>query len=368
MRILFVDDEASVLDGLQDLLRPHRRRWRVDVATSGDQALQQLERQPADVVVSDMRMPGMDGATLLSHVRDRHPDALRVVLSGHTELEAALRSISIAHQFLTKPCRPQQLIATLEAAERNRALLSDSTLCELMSRLGPLPSAPRLYVEVRRAVEDPSLGLDRVADIVRTDPAVTAKLLQLSNSSFFGRSRPTATIEEAVVYLGTLVLQSVVLMAEVVSAFEVCPSFDLLGHQTHSLQVGALASKIVGDKRLARTAYTAGVLHDVGELALAAIEQGALLGDSAGVVHAHAGAWLLGRWGLPMTIVDAVAEHHAPISRPGARLGVAGAVYVAEALIMEAAPQPVPVDARYLDTLATAEQLKAWRSLVVVST
>jgi CheY-like chemotaxis protein len=74
-RILFVDDESRILEGLQRMLRPQRQHWEMAFASSGEAALKLLEERPFDVIVSDMRMPVMDGAALLTHVRDRFPGA-----------------------------------------------------------------------------------------------------------------------------------------------------------------------------------------------------------------------------------------------------------------------------------------------------
>ena len=89
-RILFVDDEAKVLDGLRNLLRRQRHEWDMLFALSGAAALEELAKAPVDVIVSDMRMPGMDGAELLTRVRTLYPQTARIVLSGHAERGAIL--------------------------------------------------------------------------------------------------------------------------------------------------------------------------------------------------------------------------------------------------------------------------------------
>ena len=108
-RILLVDDEASVVDELRRSLRELRNDWTIDAALSGADALLAMDREAFDVVVSDMRMPGMNGAQLLTRVRDRHPATARLILSGFTNEEAVLCSIGPAHQFFAKPCEPSAL-------------------------------------------------------------------------------------------------------------------------------------------------------------------------------------------------------------------------------------------------------------------
>ncbi len=105
-RVLLVDDEPLALNALRRLLRADQHTWDMRFATSGESALEELANGPADVVVTDMRMPGMDGAQLLEKVRDRYPDVLRIILSGHTEGDAAQRALGICHRYLAKPCDP----------------------------------------------------------------------------------------------------------------------------------------------------------------------------------------------------------------------------------------------------------------------
>jgi DNA-binding NtrC family response regulator len=84
--ILFVDDDRYLLEGLRDALRPHRRRWKMSFVSSGEEAMTLLAEQEHDIVISDLRMPGIDGATLLAQVREEHPTTVRIVLSGQAEL------------------------------------------------------------------------------------------------------------------------------------------------------------------------------------------------------------------------------------------------------------------------------------------
>src|SRR5437868_15488296 len=91
-RILFVDDESKILDGIRRMLHTARTRWDLQFAVGGEAGLKACEAAPFDVVISDMRMPGMDGATLLPHMRDRYPSTARIILSGYSE--AALATLA----------------------------------------------------------------------------------------------------------------------------------------------------------------------------------------------------------------------------------------------------------------------------------
>ena len=141
--ILFVDDEPMILAGLQRLLRSQRNVWDMSFAASGAEALAVLETKPFDAVVTDMRMPAMDGARLLELVKERYPGTIRIVLSGYFESEAALRAVPVAHQYLAKPCDPKKLHEAIERSCGFASLLPDAALRRVVGTIGELPTLPR---------------------------------------------------------------------------------------------------------------------------------------------------------------------------------------------------------------------------------
>jgi YesN/AraC family two-component response regulator len=112
--VLFVDDETRILAGLRRMLHTHRLRWDISFADGAAAALDILRERPCDVIVTDYRMPGMNGVELLSHVRDLYPGTARVILSGQTSEASVLSIMSLADELLTKPTTSEQLIATVE--------------------------------------------------------------------------------------------------------------------------------------------------------------------------------------------------------------------------------------------------------------
>ena len=219
-RVLFVDDEPRILEGLRRMLRSQRHDWELAFAPGGETALALMEASPFDVIVSDMRMPGIDGAALLCRVREKYPQVVRIVLSGHTELSTALRVVPIAHQFLAKPCDAQMLRVAIERACHLRALLSDEHIRRTVAALGDLPSLPRTYEALTQALADPDTSLQKVAKIIEQDVGISAKVLQLVNSAFFGVSHSMTNIQSAVSYLGINTLKSLVLSVEIFRAFQ----------------------------------------------------------------------------------------------------------------------------------------------------
>jgi HD-like signal output (HDOD) protein len=387
-RIVFVDDEQGVLDGLQNLLRKQRKEWDMVFALGGSVALSELAKQPADVVVTDMRMPGMDGAALLEKVRELYPATTRIVLSGHAEREAVVRAVPVTHQFLSKPCDGDTLKSVVERACALKNLLADEAIRGLVSGLDRLPSAPTLYFELTQALAKPDATVADVTEIVQKDPALSAKILQLVNSAYFGLPQRVSTLQHAVSYLGLDPIKALSLSAHVFGTVEATNPGGLAVDrlQKFSLLTATVAKRLVSDKKLADEAFTSGIVHDVGRLILALrmpdkmreIQREAAASqreafvverEQLGVTHAEVGAYLLGTWGLPLPVVEAVSYHHEPILAGEGSREVLAAVHVADVLADSSCrPDNVPaaergVDLPFLEQAGMLDRLPEWRVL-----
>jgi len=390
-RIVFVDDEPRILEGLRRMLRPQRHEWEMAFAPGGEEALAMMAASPFDVIVSDMRMPGMDGAALLCRVREVYPQVVRIVLSGHTELSTALRVVPVAHQFLAKPCDAETLRVAVERACHLKALLSDESIRRTVTSLGDLPSLPRTYEALTQTLADPEASLQKVAKIIEQDVGISAKVLQLVNSAFFGVSHSMTNIQSAVSYLGITTLKSLVLSVEIFRAFQ--PKRELKGFsleklQRHAQLTAQIAARLPAPPHLTDIALVAGMLHDVGKLILAwklsrQFEKVLVEGLVAhcpvyrveerenGFSHAEIGAYLLGLWGLPYSMVEAVALHHGPHRVPHQGVDAISAVYAANLLAHEweegggegPATYPLSNYQEEFAQLGIAEMVPAWRTL-----
>lgn len=356
MRVMFVDDEQRVLDGIERMLFALSSDWDITTASSGAIALDAMAEQPADVVVSDMRMPTMDGRQLLGVVQARWPGTVRIILSGHAEEELALRSLNVAHQFLAKPCEGSALVAVIERAIALRSLLDSDSLKRLIGKVGHLPPTPRVYCELMRCVADPQTDLRTISAILARDPALSAKVLQVANSAFFNRGKSVASIAAAVTRVGVNTLRALVLVTEVFAGQRDEGAASHL--QDRALRAALIAEHIQGGGIDAQPAMTAALLADIG-LLIPGVEvhchSATALGEGH-YGHAEVGAYLLGLWGLPMCMVEAVAHHHAPQRAVPITFGVLGAVHVAVALACGAEP-----DIGYLASVGVADRLPEWR-------
>jgi HD-like signal output (HDOD) protein len=385
-RILFVDDEPHVLDGLREGLRPNRSRWEMSFALGSGPGLLEFEKDPYDVVVSDLTMPGMDGAQLLEQIRLQRPLTGRIVLGGEMDVSSALRTSTCAHRVLVKPCDRATLEHAIEAGVRLSVAALHPTMKALVAGTMRLPSPPTTYLALTEVMRNPESTARDVAAVLEKDVAMTAQVLRVVNSPLFGVRCEVSRVEQAVALLGREMVKSLVLGADVFRSFKQLPAGARLAietHHDHSLLVGRIAQIIAG-KALANDAFTVGMLHDVGVLLVATMTpdmQFEILDAASerqvpphvvekerwGTTHADIGAHLLGLWGLPVAIVQGVADHHDPAPFFPTRPQLATIAHVADALAHERSGDATRIDSQRTFALGLHERLDGWRREVATA-
>jgi HD-like signal output (HDOD) protein len=390
-RILFVDDEPMVLEGIRRMLRSMRAEWEMEFVQSADAALRLLEQKPFDVIVTDMRMPEMNGAELLAEVMKRHPATIRLILSGYADKDLILKCVGSTHQYLSKPCDAESLKAAITRASDLETSLDSDRLKSLVCRMSRLPSIPTLYTQVVEKVSQVDTSVEEIGNLVGQDIGMTVQVLKLTNSAFFGLRRQLSSAEEAVSYLGMDTIKSLVLSIHAFSQFEGAEtgllSMDALWG--HSLSVASLARRIckleLQDAKTADESFTAGVLHDIGKLILAVnvpndYAEAVRLAQTGmdlslaeekvfGANHADVGGYLIGLWGLPAPVVEAVALHHSPSRATLQSFSPLTSVHAANFLELERSKSspdsPLPrLDTDYLSRVSKPDRIAVWRSLV----
>ncbi|MBI2481338.1 MAG: HDOD domain-containing protein [Planctomycetia bacterium] len=376
IRVLFVDDDPLVLAGLKRLMRRFAQNLQAEFVSSALEALELLSHEAFDAIVSDMRMPNMDGAELLNRVRTKYPEMVRLILSGQASQESMFRALGPAHRFLSKPCRPDELFAFLIRALTIRDRLANRELRALVGKIDKLPCLPRVYAELVEELHNPRGSLDRIGRLLSQDVAMTAKILHIVNSSFFGVPQRISSPSQAVCLLGIEIVKSLVLTVGVFSQFDRHANGAIHVEELaqHSIAVGTTAHRIArdlgGTAHDAEEALLAGMMHDIGKLVLATekAEEYAIVkrltaeGDCPlwrgeedwfGTSHSDIGAYLLSLWGFPHSIVEAVAFHHQPSNVPITSPVTLTAVHMANALANERAsdgklPAQAFLDLEYL--------------------
>lgn len=390
-RILFVDDEPNILSGLQRMLRGMRDQWDLAFAEGGEQALSMMAERTFDVIVTDMRMPAMSGADLLREVQARHPAVVRIVLSGHAEKELITQCVGVAHQFISKPCDPDELKALIANASVLGEDLLDQAVKRIVGSMDRLPPVPKLYQGLRTLLADEHASNEEVARFIEQDMAMTAKALQLVNSAFFGLRRNVETALDAVNYLGVETMRSLVLANGV---FESAVPFETHGFSLqdlweHSLAVAHGAKLLAASEGLTRfqqeQAFVGGILHDLGVLVLANNfpgEYGQVLHEvrkarvplSAaeravfGASHSEVGAYLVGIWALPAHVLKVVSLHHRPFESLDTAFTPLVAVHAADVLCGRQDSHPAfgtaELDRACLSRLGRPDSLERWTALL----
>ena len=386
--VLFVDDEPRILNGLRRMLHSMRHQWHMAFATGGAEALKILRSGQFDVIVSDMRMAGMNGVELLGEVLARYPRTVRIVLSGQASKMTVLRSIGLAHQYLAKPCDAGTLTAALSRVCALRALVADGDVSRAILAVTALPSLPSLYGRLVEQVQSPEASINEIGRTISGDLGMSARVLQLVSSAFFGEPTNLLVPGKAAVLLGLDIVKALVKSANAFAEFDAA-SVSPLGVDSlwrHSRCVARCAGMIAGaqnaDPRAADGAFVAGMLHDAGKAVLAAefperyasilaLDQAhpdAVTGAERrefGATHAQVGACLMGLWGLPDSVVEAIASHHDPADRSTGDFAISMAVRAADVLVRrnEAADETGLPPETHLAGTDLADRLPLWREL-----
>jgi HD-like signal output (HDOD) protein len=391
--ILFVDDESNILEGIRRSLHADQDRWDMRFVLGGEAALEACAECNFDIVISDMRMPGMDGATLLRHIRDRFPNTARIILSGFSDAALSARSVAVAHRFLAKPCNASELHAAIERVCAMQDILGSTELRKIVGGVGELPSLSNTYTDLTHAVKNPKSSIRQVAEIVERDIAMSAKILQLANSAFFGLARKVTNLQSAVSCLGMETIKNLALTSEVFRVFvphkrvprSICDSI-----QHHAIRTAAIANALPVERGSRDATAVAALLHDIGSLFLAsampnefcnalllASDRGCKIFEAEkellGTSHAEIGAYLLGLWGIPSLAVEAIAHHHDPTRIPHSTFDCTAAVYVADLLADEledpsqsaAGREIAETDRACLETLGVLDKLPEFRELAL---
>lgn len=328
-RILCVNDETRVLEQWRRMLLERERGWEVRLATSNADALSVLQSWPPDAVIAASHPPVSDGVGLLSHVRDQRPETIRIVVGEVSANENSLRALKVVHRALPETVDGDLLVETLRRTLLMRDYVSQPQLRALLGQVGQLPAVPSVYAELTRRLSDPSVSVFELGELVAEDSALTVQVLRLANSAYFGRGQVVTRITDAAARLGTRLLRSLVLTAEVYGHMPVTPALKekIEDMQRHASLVARIASGLDPRAVWKDDAFTAGLVHDIGKLLMisrlpdlyARIEREAADSyrqeyevelETLGAHHGSLGACLLGMWGLPSTVVEAVHGHH----------------------------------------------------------
>ena len=389
-KILFVDDEPNILSGLKRMLRSLRKEYEFNFAEDGFSALEMMKNDSFDIVVSDMRMPGMDGAELLKQVQTLYPSSIRIMLTGQADEESVMRTVGVVHQFLAKPCEPEKLKEIIQNASALQNLIHAEKLVNIVNSIDYLPTIPAVYMKLQERLLSSEAAIDEIGQIIEADLGLSAKVLQLVNSAFFGLYKKVDSPTRAVSLLGLDTIKSLVLGTEVFNDSAISSTnISLEELWSHSFFVGNCAKKImeatVQDKEKSDVALLAGMLHDIGKMIMdsqldvqyrMAVElkkEKRMSSHTAEKIifsasHAEVGAYLVGLWGLNSTVIEGIAFHHNISQYPSNEMSPALAIHVANALYYECSKKEPDIEENRLDvehitSLGLEQHLDSWREI-----
>lgn len=353
MRVMLVAEACGSLAQLQNELHAAGRHWELLGAADTKSALARLEQGAVDVVIASLGLPGSDGMQLLRLMRMRYPDVIRLALTDSGDRQAAVRAMDVAHQCVAQPCQPLQVADVVERAVALRHLLHSAELRRIIGQVERLPSAPRMYMQLRGILGDGECDARSVCELLDQDPGLTAKVLQMANSALFSGGAAIHSVQQALMRIGLDALRIVVLTNEVFDAHRGPALADL---RRRAVMASHLAARMA-EPHEREQARTAALLAEVGLLvpaveALCAAEAGR---SACAPTPTEVGAYLLGLWGLPLGIVEAVAHHRQPMRVAQSHFGVLGIVHVAAALSRGEAP-----DADYVTMMGVTERVAVW--------
>ncbi len=384
-KLLFVDPDMNALDAYRRLLKALRPNWLASYAANGREAIQIMRKHKPEVLVTELKMTIENDADLLKAVQKFYPDVIRIVLSSESDAQAEtiLRATQSAHRFLAKPCKGGVLLAHIEQAAELRKILFSEESRKIIGGIPYLPSLPQLYHELLKAMESPMVSVADLGDIIARDLSMTTRVLHLVNSAFFGLPRQVSNPRDAAVMLGLNVLKSLVLYVKLFFAApdSKVPGFSLDDMWEHSSLTARLSREIArdlgGNQRIQEDAFLAGMLHDVGKLLLlehpkyinTVISHLVQNEDTSfaeaeykefSTSHAEVGGYLLGLWGLPDSVVEAVACHHRPSQISGETSQVLASTHLANVLLCNQTSNKMKFDENLLNQGKIKSMLPTW--------
>lgn len=391
-RILIIDDEIDQLDLIKTSLARKSDQWEVEISNHPEQALASIDLNPPTIVIADHHMPQMSGIDFLKQVAQNQPGIERFILAeeeGKEDLEEHLGSV---FNFLPKPCSPDNLINEVQRVLAIETWLGNDTTKKIVAKMGDFPSLPPVYLKVMNALNSRDASAERVGKAISGDLAISAKLLQVVNSSYYGLDEKVSDIVHAVSILGMDIVKNLVLAIQVYSKLAQSADQKALTDQLwhHSMSVATAARRLMQyesrDSKLAEEAYTAGLFHDIGKLVLLnAVPADYEIArqhsqdnhlplwqaerEIIGATHCDTGAYLLGRWGMAVSLVETAALHHEPINSFGSGFSSLSAVHAANALAWERHPNKKPhpdaaPDSDFLVEIGKADSWDTWRDVV----
>ena len=385
-RILLVEDDPLLRELYSSIADDLGSQFHIRTSADAMTALSLIEKEPVDIVVSDLEMPGMSGGEFLTQLERTQPETMRVVISGYTDELAVARCLMFGHRYLLKPVNRKQIVDLMRRVAGLKQKVTQKKIKAILGASHVIPTPPEIYLRLTEALDTPNTSMEELAEIVELDPGLTAKILQIVNSVAFCPVAPVTNVLEGVKMLGVEALRTMILDLHVQKFFDKRIKDKKLLRKiwNHSMKTAVRARELARAENLSaaesQTCFSAGLLHDVGKLIFAAHSGDEFAGiversekkkepldkletEVFGATHADIGAYLLGMWGLPESIVSAVELHHSLDRITTRGFTPLAAVHIAQNL----EPQEhrlEPLNLEFVDRIGVTAKLPAWKEML----
>lgn len=335
VNILFVDDEVFILQSVKRTVRGKDKT--IFLASSGAEGLKILETTPIDIVVSDVRMPVMDGIQFLKEVRKRYPHVYRLILSGYVDREVVLKAIltGVAFEYLTKPWEKDDLRAKLDHIVSIQTKLSNENIINLINKIDHLPKNNEKIQLIEKAIDEDE-PIEKITQLVSEDVSITTKILQMVNSALYA-DKKISSLKEAIEILGLSSIRSLIIASmfmveeEQLSTWQKEKVTNLMDEQC---RVNAKFATLYYEKMGSAVPdewSTLGLVYNIGKIISVCyfperylqvkekIEkeklsyyQGEIALGYQGETHQEIGAYFLELWNFSRINIEATLFHHNP--------------------------------------------------------
>jgi HD-like signal output (HDOD) protein len=344
--ILFVDDERNILKSLNKAFE--NTDYEVIFAEGGEEAIEILGQRPVNLIITDVKMPNMDGFELLQKVKRSYPLVLRVALSGYSDNKRVFDALdnNLVKIYMLKPWNSKDLLATIDRLFHLEETFEDKKLLQLINELSELPTVPSLYSTLVHLVEKDA-PIEQIANVIEEDQSIASRILKVANSAFYAAK--TGSVHQAIMYIGLTNVKNIILTNAVFSNFMADKAkMDMVWrHVNVTNKLINEIYKLCLDKKMPNTFASSGLLHDIGkvvimhhlgdrydEITMALEENSEIqLSDEEkrilGVDHQKVGGYLLNWWGIPLPIVEASMYHHDPLDSNIMNTELVGVVHIA---------------------------------------
>jgi len=369
MKVLIVDNVNHTLLALKQAF--YDGPCQTAYVDNGKHALKALSQYKFDVIISVLSLGKISGLELLKAISLKYPAMIRVAMTNDKENEAHIisQAMNICHYNFALPHNIADIHQTISTIGDNNKAITKEHIIKAVAKVKTLPSPPKVYLQLNAILGETTTDSGKVSEIISQDPALAAKVLQFSNSSFINQGKPINNISEAITRMGLETLCCIVMTAELFSYQPDIPDFSLIKEQLHCLSTARLAASMVKPE-LKRETLLAGLLHDIGKVILFEMDEkltkkffqyriknannNELEQKIFGTDHNHVGGYLLHMWCFSYDLIEAVVMHHRPEKLLKKSFGIAQAVYLANILLREQQP-----DAKFIEHFKLENVLEA---------